>query len=894
MSVRTRIILSLIHCGLARRPHFGVGMMRAVVVACGLLCLGMSARAGSEALIVVGLTGGETDSATFTGLAGATRDLLEKRGVGRTDILASSESARVTREVILGRLREVAGRLTADDEFWLVLFGHAGMSAGGSPAFQVSGPRLTAQDLREALDAVAAKKFVFVATARSGAFLPVLASPGASVLAATAESGEVNQPRYPEQWVKAFGENPAAPFEAIAARASELVDAEYKQLAVAQGEHARLADPESGKILEPPFGVSDIAAAMATPDAPGEVARVRPEDIEIEKGPEVEGEKWHPPTEETLAIIAEGVNAPNPAGFSALILKEQRELTVESDGSTVRTSMARIYLAKEESVKTWADFTVSSSAPMSITRVISARTILPDGSSVAVETENSAPVAMNEGMGGDSYQTVRLPQAHAGCVIEYATRTENRPRGDIPIFYEELEIQRSVPVLASSITLKVPKRQEFRHRLKNMEAEAVESATEHSRVLSWNFKDLPAFEPLPLDPPHREVAGLLAVSSLASWEEFAVWFLRIAKDSDVADDAVKREAEAIAAAHPSAMKRIEAAFELASSLRYVAIEFGIHGFRPRTPGKVLGNRYGDCKDKANLMVALLGEMGIPAHFVLVNRMSSTDLDFPGWQFNHAIAMVPKNPGLGITEDLWLDSTDTTTPFGFIPPGSIGRNGLVFEGEGARFQVITAREGAVTTIEETWTGQRDKANRWSGDLLQRFTGLADYEQRQQLSNMSPMQRAFAWHQELDRMTSGAEFDGLAFSDVSALAQPVEFRCRWECAEPPVLRPGLPILSYFAPPTRDRPMEINDGQPLTYRQTVRLSNAQEGGVPPPFEREAAGQLLQITHKRIAPDTLERVATCEIRKPRVSAEEYPLLREALRAWNQQLQEPLCQPTN
>ena len=67
---------------------------------------------------------------------------------------------------------------SADDEFWLVLYGHGGRSQGGAPAFQVSGPRLTAPDLKTALDAIPARQqYVFIGTSNSGAFLPVLRSP---------------------------------------------------------------------------------------------------------------------------------------------------------------------------------------------------------------------------------------------------------------------------------------------------------------------------------------------------------------------------------------------------------------------------------------------------------------------------------------------------------------------------------------------------------------------------------------------------------------------------------------------------------------------------------------------------------------------------------------------
>jgi transglutaminase-like putative cysteine protease len=845
--------------------------------------------AAGEAVIVIGLTGSETDGDTFSKLASQTQTLLVQRGIEHPQILQTSGSARLTRDAILAGIRDAAGRVKANDEFWLVLFGHAGVAASGSPAFQVSGPRVTADDLRDALRSISAKKFVFVGTENSGAFLPLIAQPDCVALAATAESGEVNQPRFPEQWVEAFAENPKASFAAIAARASELVEKQYGELAVAQGEHARLADPASQKILEPPFGIADVAKAMAKNDAPSKITAVKPTGIEVTTEKKNATAKTLPPTDETRAIIAEARSAPNADHYPALMLREEMGFTVNSDRSTVTTALQRIYLASEEAVKTWADITVSSSAPVSITRVTSARTILPDGSSAVLDTEENAPQPIDDGIGGESYQTLHLPNARAGCVIEIATRTENLPGGALPIFYEEMEIQRPMPVLAAEVTLKIPKEQKFHFQLKNSDAKPAESETEHSKVLAWKFSNLPAFEPLPLDPPRREVVVALGVSSLESWDDFATWFRRIAKDSDAEDAGVKKQAEEIAAKHKTDTEKIKAAFEFVSSLRYVAIEFGIHGFRPRTPGQVLRNRFGDCKDKANLLVALLREMKIPAHFVLLNRMSSTDVNFPGWQFNHAIAMVSKGSALGVDEDLWLDSTDTTTPYGFVPPGDLGRNGLVFDKKSADFKTVASQKTSVTTIEETWTVEQTKDGKWSGTFIQRSTGLADYEQRQQLGEMTPQQRSFAFHQKLDALESDAEFDALEYSDISDLALPVELKSRWKSERTPVFKPGFRFLPFFAAPTRNRPLEINDDQPITYRQTVRLLNAPKGELPPETRLEAAGETMSIQYHWIEPNTLERVATCEIREPRVAADKYAELRSALRKWNQQLQQPL-----
>ena len=51
--------------------------------------------------------------------------------------------------------------------------------------------------------------------------------------------------------------------------------------------------------------------------------------------------------------------------------------------------------------------------------------------------------------------------------------------------------------------------------------------------------------------------------------------------------------------------------------RYVALEFGIHGYKPYRVSQVLSRRFGDCKDKASLLMVLLREVGVEAELVLL-------------------------------------------------------------------------------------------------------------------------------------------------------------------------------------------------------------------------------------------------------------------------------------
>ena len=102
---------------------------------------------------------------------------------------------------------------------------------------------------------------------------------------------------------------------------------------------------------------------------------------------------------------------------------------------------------------------------------------------------------------------------------------------------------------------------------------------------------------------------------------------------------------------------------LSREIRYTGVEFGNATVVPRSPAETLTRKYGDCKDKASLLVAMLRSAGIPAYLALLKADGEEDVfpDLPGMgMFNHAIVFVPGPP------DLWIDATDEYARIGQIP------------------------------------------------------------------------------------------------------------------------------------------------------------------------------------------------------------------------------------
>ncbi len=805
---------------------------------------------------------------------------------------AQTPDDKVTAERIRQSLKK-RQTLAATDEFWVILLGFSARNEEGAPAFQVAGPRLSASDLKSALDAIPAKQFVLVGTSDSGGFIPILLSKNRSVLAATREEGEIDLPRFPDGWAAALKENPHASWKEMAARAAALTEKEYTDNNLAYGEHAQLGDPDTGTVLEAPFGADALAQPAPKPEPDGAMALVNASDIKVEiRQPNAEWEK-QAATAETKKLIAAAQATPNPEGFASILLEQRLGYKVGEDRTGEDFVMQRIYIAKEDGVARWANFMLPQDPPAVTTKLEAARIIQPDGSSTVFNPAKMPPASdCTSGLCG-ALTMVFMPNAHAGCVIEIAYRTRHLLDASVPEFSEELPVQQDIPVLQTELQLQLPEKMRLHFKLRNSDQKPTDTVADGLRTITWKVAGMPAYEALPYDPPARDLMTTLDVTSLASWDAFAVWYRRLTQGSDEQDPSVKEKAAALAAGAASRIDKIRKAYEFVSALRYVAIEFGINGIRPRTPAIVLQNRYGDCKDKANLLVALLADMGIDGKFCLLNRGSSTDVSFPSWQFNHAIAYVPKDPANGQPDDLWLDTTDSTAPFPTLSPGDIGRAALVFGKDSSEFRTVNNPGRDITSIEENWKfsaapgGAGDSLN---GTLQTTWSGLAEYAVRSSVRGLTPHQRDYAVQKELAKLLPNADFTELNLTPADDLTQPMQLQARVNVSPAPHPLPSFDVGDYFASAQRDRPLLINNGQKLHLKQTMELTCNPANPIaqsPPLFDQQVAGIHATVSWQSKGNLTWTRTAELTVDQPEVSQADYVPVRMMLRNWIEHLSE-------
>lgn len=208
---------------------------------------------------------------------------------------------------------------------------------------------------------------------------------------------------------------------------------------------------------------------------------------------------------------------------------------------------------------------------------------------------------------------------------------------------------------------------------------------------------LPLAKPdeFPGDAPIRfRKMPLVEASTFAGWADVSSTMAPLyATEGLIADGGpIAAETDAIAKALTDPLTRAEAALEIVQSkVRYLLMGMNGGNYVPERPAKTWALRYGDCKAKTVLLLAMLRRMGIEAEAVLVSSqlgdMLPKRLATPG-AFDHVLV---KATIAG--KDYWLDGTGLGARIEDIADTPGFRYGLPIRAEGAALLPIAIRAKA---------------------------------------------------------------------------------------------------------------------------------------------------------------------------------------------------------
>jgi Domain of Unknown Function with PDB structure (DUF3857) len=156
--------------------------------------------------------------------------------------------------------------------------------------------------------------------------------------------------------------------------------------------------------------------------------------------------------------------------------------------------------------------------------------------------------------------------------------------------------------------------------------------------------------------PGKQQQVEVVVSSAASWKQLVDLMIPYYDPKVALPTELVSRLDSIAKKFPNKADQLTEALRIAQDeLRYVSLLIGPSALIARKPIEVYAKGYGDCKDKALFLAAMLNHLGIIAHVALTNLDQGPGIiDQPPsvGAFDHAIVRAEL---AGST--LWLDATD---------------------------------------------------------------------------------------------------------------------------------------------------------------------------------------------------------------------------------------------
>lgn len=388
------------------------------------------------------------------------------------------------------------------------------------------------------------------------------------------------------------------------------------------------------------------------------------------------------------------------------ILFEETTYKISATNMLSYTSRRIFRIESHAGVENWSEISLDWDPWYQNPSQLHARVLQPGGSFVELDqkTITDAPLNSTE---TETYTSSRqrkgpLPGLAVGSIVEQvATVDEKKPYFPGGSAYR-YAFTNSAPTAHERLIVETPVGTAFAERVTNLPDLAVtrtEANGLRRAVYELGPKSTTVYGDIDLASKTAPIPQV-EFSTGGSWAAEAKDYAALSDPRIVTGDVMS-----LLPAQPAATRRalIQQLVErLHKEVRYTGVEFDEAQFTPQTPAEVLKRHYGDCKDKATMLVAMLRAAKIPANLALLYAGDGLDVnpELPGLnRFNHAIVYVPAE---GAELAVWIDATADFMQVGYLPNSDAGRLALIISPETTGLTKIPEGNALNSVLVETRT------------------------------------------------------------------------------------------------------------------------------------------------------------------------------------------------
>jgi len=257
----------------------------------------------------------------------------------------------------------------------------------------------------------------------------------------------------------------------------------------------------------------------------------------------------------------------------------------------------------------------------------------------------------------DGRQTayISLKDIRKGDLLDYAYTID----GTNPILGQKyttyFSTEFSIPIANVHYVVVTPSQRKPIFKQHLTKHEVVSRTIGSSTIYEWNFSHPKGKTVEDGVPDWFTSFGFIELTEYNSWKEVVDWALELYKFDNQTSPELESKIKVLNKG-TNEEKILNAVHFVQDEIRYMGFEVGENSHRPNSPNRVFRQRFGDCKDKANLLCYILSRMGIEVYPNLVNtnktKAIADRLPSPNI-FNHVTVCIILNG-----QKHWIDPTDS--------------------------------------------------------------------------------------------------------------------------------------------------------------------------------------------------------------------------------------------
>jgi hypothetical protein len=461
------------------------------------------------------------------------------------------------------------------------------------------------------------------------------------------------------------------------------------------------------------------------------------------------------------------------AGSPAVVIGEWTDFNVDATGKFVETERRALRVLNLKQADRYLQAVGYENSDESVVS-IQAWSISSSGRVLQTEKKNLATESSFPGFvlfSDNRVKVLSIAGAEDGAVVGY----EIVRSGRLPLEGERFMLEGRLPVRLGEVHVSIPSgslRWFVNH------PDRVEVVSQSPNAASFRSQNRPAIEPEDGAPPFQTVAAAVFVNydpkgsaAVQTWEDAGRAIHPLLSGAEKPAPEIATEVENLSAGQADLLAKLNAAYTFVSrEIRYVAVEIGIGGFQPHPAADVFRNKYGDCKDKATLLLTMLDHIGLRGYPALVGTRGDVEADpsVPTLAtFDHMVVALPVSADLQPAVErfssydpqshiLWIDPTSETDPLGQLPDMDQGVFALISYPDRGDLRRIPESPASQNGVEYQATIQLGRDGSGAATVEEKYFGDSNASRHSFYRNLSQDEMRRAFEARVTRYANQAAF------------------------------------------------------------------------------------------------------------------------------------------